>query len=113
MQVRLNRDGPKPYYTPTHTARSVAAMHDHSDLIRTCGMGEFAAVLNGIDFRTRHNDYQLVMAVTNSTRYHATEDIPFPEVPPDVLQYLELNEQVRIQPKSCTTKNQILNLLTN
>ena len=34
-------------------------------------MGEIIAVLNGIEFRTRHNDYKLKMASTTSTDYHA------------------------------------------
>lgn len=47
-------------------------------------MGEFVGVLNGVEFRTRHNDYRLKMPSTTSTDWHATEDIPFPDVPPEV-----------------------------
>ena len=56
-------------------------------------MGEFSAVINGVEFRTRHNDYQLVMPSTTSREYHATEPLPFPEVPPSVtrLRKIEVN----------------------
>lgn len=47
-------------------------------------MGEMVAVLNGVEFRTRHNDYKLRMPSTTSTEYGATEEIPYPEVPPEV-----------------------------
>ncbi len=50
-------------------------------------MGEFSAVLNGVPFRTRHNDYGLKMPATGSSQYHATENIPLPQVPESVLQY--------------------------
>ena len=39
----------------------MASIHDHANNIRTVGMGEFVAVLNGVEFRTRHNDYRLYM----------------------------------------------------
>ena len=39
----------------------MAAIHDHANNIRTVGMGEFVAVINGVEFRTRHNDYRLYM----------------------------------------------------
>ena len=57
-------------------------------------MGEFIAVLNGIEFRTRHNDYRLFMPSTTSDAYHATEEIPLSQVPPEVLQYTKVDDQV-------------------
>ena len=51
--------GSKNYHSNTHTGKSFADVHDHSNNIRTVGMGEFIGVLNGIEFRTRHNDYRL------------------------------------------------------
>lgn len=60
------------------------SIHEHSNNIRTVGMGEFIAVLNGVEFRTRHNDYSLSMPSRTSTKYNAVEDIPFPPVPPEV-----------------------------
>ena len=57
-------------------------------------MGEVVAALNGVEFRTRHNDYKLVMPSRTSKAYHATENIPFPEVPPDVLKQRGITRQV-------------------
>ena len=77
--------GLKNYFSNTQTGRSFIAIHDHANNARTVGMGEFIAVLNGVEFRTRHNDYSLVMPHRESGEYHATEEIPFPDVPPEVL----------------------------
>ena len=49
------------------------------------GLGEFTAVLNGVNFRTRHNDYVLVQASSDNSTYGKVEEIPFPDVPPAVL----------------------------
>jgi len=64
-------------------------------------MGEFTAVLNGVEFRTRHNDYKLVKPQTiptdgNSTTipYNKVEDIVFPDVPPSVLAKGTIKEQI-------------------
>ncbi|CAH1776259.1 unnamed protein product [Owenia fusiformis] len=85
-QCRINNGGTKPYHMPSYSSKKGAAScHDHSNHKRTLGMGEFEAVLNGVEFRTRHNDYLLRMPSRTSSEYHATEDIPFPEVPPSVL----------------------------
>lgn len=73
----------------------MAAIHDHPEFERMCGMGELNAVLNGVDFRTRHNDYTLVMPSTTSGDYHSVEDIPYPEVPPAVTALPTVAEQVR------------------
>ena len=70
-------------------------MHDHSDLIATSGLGEMIVVLNGLEFRTRHNDYKLKMPSNTSHDYHATENITFPEVPPEVQPNMTIDEQVR------------------
>ena len=68
----------------SHTGRRFAAIHDHGDTERTVGLGEFTAVLNGVHFRTRHNDYQLVMPSTKTKNIFETEPIPFPPLPPKV-----------------------------
>lgn len=60
-------------------------MHVHANYKQLVGMGEFIAVLNGVEFRTRHNDYKLKMPSTTSTEYGATEDIPLPPVPDEVM----------------------------
>lgn len=64
--------------------RRVAAIHDHANTDRTIGMGELVAVLNGIEFRTRHNDYKLKMPSRRMKTYGATDTIPLPQVPPEV-----------------------------
>ena len=61
-QIRNHNVGLKNYFSATHSGGSMAAIHDHANNIRTVGMGEFVAVLNGVEFRTRHNDYRLYMA---------------------------------------------------
>ena len=91
----MRTDGTKSYYAARHTGKTVASMHDHSDLVATSGMGEMIVVLNGVEFRTRHNDYKLKMPSTTSGDYHATEDITFPEVPPEVQPNMTIDEQVR------------------
>lgn len=66
----------------------VAAIHSHSNYQRLLGMGELVAVLNGVEFRTRHNDYKLKMPSRTKTNYGAVEDIPFPAVPPEVKKHI-------------------------
>ena len=50
----------------------------------TTGMGEFSVVLNGLEFRTRHNDYKMVMPSTTSGEIDAVDQIQFPDVPKSV-----------------------------
>ncbi|XP_067933093.1 uncharacterized protein [Watersipora subatra] len=57
-------------------------------------MGELVAVLNGVEFRTRHNDYKMRMPSRTSKTYGATEDIPYPNVPPQVLSQPTLELQI-------------------
>lgn len=47
-------------------------------------MGELVAVLNGVEFRTRHNDYKMQMPSKTSLDYGKTELVPYPKVPPQV-----------------------------
>lgn len=91
---RLRRSGSKNYFTETHTGYSACSIHDHASYIRTVGLGELVAVLNGIEFQTRHNDYRLTMPHSTSKAYHATEDIPFPDVPPEVTAKPTVSEQI-------------------
>uniref|UniRef100_A0A8W8KAP3 Uncharacterized protein n=5 Tax=Magallana gigas TaxID=29159 RepID=A0A8W8KAP3_MAGGI len=93
-QVRLNHKGTRTFFSDTHSMGSINSIHDHSNYINTIGMGEVIPVLNGIEFRTRHNDYKLRMPHPNSTTYHATVDIPFPEVPPSVKSQPTLEKQI-------------------
>ena len=92
--VRVNYGGTRPYFTAHHTSGSVASIHDHANNIRTVGMGEFIGVLNGVEFRTRHNDYRLKQPHSIGSGYHQTEDIEFPEVPPEVLELETVEEQI-------------------
>eukprot|EP00112_Aurelia_sp_Birch-Aquarium-sp1_P018055 Seg4252.2 transcript_id=Seg4252.2/GoldUCD/mRNA.D3Y31 product="hypothetical protein" protein_id=Seg4252.2/GoldUCD/D3Y31 len=82
-QTRNRNIGLKNYFSETHNGNSMAAIHDHANNIRTVGMGEFVAVINGVEFRTRHNDYRLYMP-SDDNKYHNKKDIPFPKVPPEV-----------------------------
>jgi len=58
-------------------------------------MGEFIGVLNGVEFRTRHNDFTLRSASRDSDRYEATQYLEFPDVPPEVLAKTTVDEQVK------------------
>lgn len=97
--IKLTRGavtGTRPYYGATHVnGNSVNAIHDHSQNWRTVGMGEIVAVLNGVEFRTRHNDYGLRMPHPTKKHMHATVNIPYPDVPPSVLSKDTLEEQVK------------------
>jgi len=92
-QMRMRRDGVKSYHVDSFAGHSVSGMHDHSNLINTVGMGEMVAVLNGLEFRTRHNDYKLRMPVHNNKTFDALEDIPFPPVPQSVLRQPTMEKQ--------------------
>ena len=94
-QLRLGSEGTRNYYAETHgNPRRLMAIHEHANNIRTVGMGEFIGVLNGVEFRTRHNDYRLYMPSRTSKRYHATEEIPFPDVPPEVKNKATVDKQI-------------------
>nr|KAG5705260.1 hypothetical protein BaRGS_010711 [Batillaria attramentaria] len=94
-QIRIRGDGTKPYFTAGFAnPNGMAAIHDHTDHVKTVGLGELVAVLNGVEFRTRHNDYKLVRPSTTSGDYHATEDIPYPEVPPEVKNKHNMTERI-------------------
>ena len=57
-------------------------------------MGEFIGVLNGIEFRTRHNDYALRKPVTNDKTLNKVEAIDFPEVPKSVTDKSSVDDQI-------------------
>lgn len=92
--IRSSAGGTRPYHLTTISTGGVTAIHEHSNYDRTVGMGEFIGVLNGVEFRTRHNDYRLVMPSTTKKDYHAVEDVPFPPVPPSVKNKHTVAEQV-------------------
>ncbi|XP_045189241.2 uncharacterized protein LOC123546768 [Mercenaria mercenaria] len=93
-QIRNNGGGSRPYHFNTFSSGAFLSVHEHSNYDRTVGLGEFIAVLNGVEFRTRHNDYKLKMPSKTSKKYHAVENIPFPEIPPSVLSKKTVHEQV-------------------
>lgn len=63
--------------------RGPCGVHNHADHKWTVGMADCAVVLNGVHFRTRHNDYHISSA-GDSTKYGERKAVPFPGVPPDV-----------------------------
>ncbi len=84
-QLRNVEVGSRPYLAGSGIAdNAVMAIHNHGNNIRTVGFGEFCAVLNGVEFRTRHNDYRLYQKSTTTKNYGATEEIEFPPVPPSI-----------------------------
>ena len=92
--MRIFGSGTRTYHSASYTGHSVAAIHDHANNRRTVGMGEFVAVLNGVEFRTRHNDYALRRPSTTSTNYNEVEDIPFPDVPSAVTDLESVEDQM-------------------
>jgi len=93
-QVRTHKAGLKSYHTNTYTGRSFMSIHDHANNMNTLGMGEFVANLNGVEFRTRHNDYKLTKPHSTSAGFHENEDITPPDVPPAVLEKATVEEQI-------------------
>ncbi|CAH1779489.1 unnamed protein product [Owenia fusiformis] len=93
-QTRNMATGTKAYHQRTHVGTGIAAIHEHANNIRTVGMGEFIAVLNGVEFKTRHNDYRLRMPHPTSNKYHEMVDVPFPEVPPQVKSQPTIEKQI-------------------
>ena len=87
-------DGSRPYHLNTFSSSLIASVHEHANYDRTVGLGEFIAVLNGVEFRTRHNDYKLRRPSTTSNKYNEMEDIPFPDVPPSVKSKRTVPEQI-------------------
>lgn len=83
-EIRSYNSGTQPYHNSYTSARSPLSIHDHANYQITMGMGEIVAVLNGIEFQTRHNDYLLLQSNKSST-YHSTVPIKLPDVPPSVL----------------------------
>eukprot|EP00111_Clytia_hemisphaerica_P017985 TCONS_00053240-protein len=94
-QIRTRAIGGKTYHSSSHTGRSFAAIHDHSNNKKICGMGEFIGVLNGVEFRTRHNDFALRSAAYNDDRYEATKELEFPNVPQAVLNKESVEDQIK------------------
>merc|ERR1712227_156890 len=96
-QVRVGSSGTAPYFTAHHmNGRSYMSIHDHSQNARTQGMGEMVVILNGVEFRTRHNDYQLNMQSKDpDDKFGKTQMVPFPDVPPAVLNAGSVENQIK------------------
>ena len=91
--VRSHKGGTRPYYVTGHTSGRLAGMHNHGNFLNTIGLGEMNAIMNGVQFRTRHNDYSLKMA-DSIQDLHATVDIEHPPIPPEVLDQDTVDEQI-------------------
>ncbi|XP_059157585.1 uncharacterized protein LOC131941966 [Physella acuta] len=92
-QIRLDLDGPELYYVTSHSGFSMNHIHDHSHTIRTLGVGAGQYVLNGVQFRTRHENFKLQMP--GKTKLNGeVEDIPFPPVPHNVLEMPTVEQQI-------------------
>ena len=101
-QKRRLSSGTKPYHADGASQSAFLQAHDHADYKYTVGLSEFIAILNGVEFRTRHNDYGLYKPVSNDKTYHKTVPIEQPPVPPEVLaqptdhdQIIEMREWFR------------------
>ena len=92
---RHRNEGTRPYYSDGYTGLQFLSMHDHANHRTTVGMGEFAAVLNGVEFRTRHNDYGLYRPSTTTNIYNDIEPIELPDVPPEVLAKRSVRDQIK------------------
>jgi len=93
-QVRNYVGGLEAYHEASYTSWGVAAIHEHANYPDMAGIGEFGAVLNGVSFRTRHNDYRFRMPAQTGAKYHATEPVPMPAVPPAVLAQPTMAKQI-------------------
>ena len=90
--VRSTNQGTDSYHEASFAGSRVCGMHDHANSHHTIGMGEFGAVLNGVQFLTRHNDYSLSEADHTIALEEYTKTWPprtrlmeYPPVPPAVL----------------------------
>ncbi|KAA0167781.1 hypothetical protein FNF31_00716 [Cafeteria roenbergensis] len=92
--VRGINTGSRAYHDDTDANWAAISAHDHPDYVRTIGLGEIGAAINGFPWVSRHNDYKLAMndAIPGS-RMRNLKDIELPEVPPSVLAKPSLDEQ--------------------
>ena len=62
------RGGTRPYHIPSRSGNRIAGMHNHANFKNVLGLGELVAVMNGVEFRTRHNNYHPVRPRTVSSK---------------------------------------------
>ena len=53
----------------SYTNVAIANAHNHADFKYTVGLGELSAVLNGVEFSSRHNDYSLRTPSVDNKNY--------------------------------------------
>lgn len=58
--------------TDTYNSETTSAVHSHPNYKDVIGFGEVNVVLNGVEFRTRHNDYSLEMPSHHANGYHVS-----------------------------------------
>ena len=91
FQTRVRKYGTKTYHSSTvDDLNAVCAIHNHDNNRLTIGMGEVITVMNGLEFRTRHNDYQLAKRAAGGK----SEYISTPDVPPSVLAQPNVKAQI-------------------
>jgi hypothetical protein len=92
--VRQYDGGSQSFHDASYINSGVANIHEHTDFRYTIGMGEIGAVLNGVAFTSRHNDYALNQPSKTSQKYNAVQKIDDVPVPPAVLAKATVQEQV-------------------
>jgi len=95
-ETRSYGTGTQTYHQSMHQSDSGAmSMHDHANYETTIGLGKFGAVLNGVEFYTRHNDYTLQQPADAAGSFDKTIPIPFPDVPLSVLNKSTVQLQIK------------------
>ena len=69
-------------------------MHDHCDRRGLVGFPEVDVVMNGIEFKTRHENYRLIRPKRRGTNVQY-QDMIYPQVPPEVLAKGSVEGQVK------------------
>eukprot|EP01062_Namystynia_karyoxenos_P082219 TRINITY_DN9220_c0_g1_i1.p1 TRINITY_DN9220_c0_g1~~TRINITY_DN9220_c0_g1_i1.p1 ORF type:complete len:1154 (+),score=325.35 TRINITY_DN9220_c0_g1_i1:393-3464(+) len=100
--VRAGQQGLDAYQTQSYASYGAANAHNHANIRQTVGLGEFQAVLNGVQFMTRHNDYSMVTPdATKTVQEYISKwpppamEIEQPPVPPEVLAKGSVDEQIK------------------
>eukprot|EP01063_Lacrimia_lanifica_P014529 TRINITY_DN2109_c5_g1_i1.p1 TRINITY_DN2109_c5_g1~~TRINITY_DN2109_c5_g1_i1.p1 ORF type:complete len:794 (+),score=320.27 TRINITY_DN2109_c5_g1_i1:75-2456(+) len=101
-KIRSKAHGDRAYHQEAHVGEGgPAAAHNHADFKDTIGMGEFQAVMNGVQFTTRHNDFDFRQPDETLSEEAYTGTFPpqarlidTPDVPPAVAALATVEEQV-------------------
>ena len=99
--TRSFHQGTDSYHEASYADGAPGSMHNHANFKYTLGMGECGAVLNGVQFQTRHNDFSLDEPDHTQTLTQfisewppASRPIDLPGVPPSVTGKGTVAEQV-------------------